>query len=324
MILGVPLFCMLLNLNTLKTILIIWGILSMILSLKGFVQTIHLDTVEKNLLAGPFAQTHMLWGRLRIFSFCCDAGQFGVQQAHATISGLILFLTSNTRKGKFFFLLMGLTGLWGMFASGTRGAIFVLFGGALVYCVLIRKAKLLLLGFVLTLGTFCFFRFTHIGDGNYQIYRMRTAVSPSNDASFNVRKYNQQILKAYLANRPFGGGLGSMDGGPLDSPLQRIPYDSGYVLTWGDQGIVGVILYIAMFLYFLMKGMYMVWFKIKNEWLRGVLIALIAGISGDMVAHYGNPVMIQHPTDLIITFSIALFFCAHHIDKELMDGENVT
>jgi hypothetical protein len=76
-------------------------------------------------------------------------------------------------------------------------------------------------------------------------------------------------------------------------------------------------MYIAMFLFFLIKGSLTVWFKIKNEWLRGVLIALIAGISGDAIAHYGNPVMFQHPTCATVFFSIAVIFMAQRLDKEL-------
>jgi hypothetical protein len=146
---------------------------------------------------------------------------------------------------------------------------------------------------------------------------MRTAFNPDKDPSYLLRKQNQQILKDYLDSRPFGGGLGSMDGGQEHSILHKIPYDSGYVLTWGDQGIVGVILYIAMYLYFLAMGTYKVWFVIKNEWLRGVLIAMIAGIGGDMIAHYGNPVMMQHPTLLVLVFSISTIFVSQHIDKEM-------
>ncbi|GHT21050.1 hypothetical protein FACS189430_00480 [Bacteroidia bacterium] len=322
--LTVPLFCMLLEYKTIKIVLFLWGVCSMILTAKGFMQTIRLDSEETMLLATPFAQTHLLWGKLRVFSLLCDAGQFGVQQAHAATAGAILFLISKKRTEKIFFLLMGLTGLWGMFASGTRGAIFVILGGAMAYTFLVKNMKLLILAVVLGGGFYVFMRYTHIGDGNYSIYRMRTAFQPKNDASFNVRMINQKKLKAYLASRPFGGGLGSMEHGPENSLLTKIPYDSGYVLTWGDQGIVGVLLYIAMYLYFLVQGAYAVWFKIKNEWLRGVLIALIAGISGDMVAHYGNPIMLQHPTDLILIFSIGVIFCAPRIDRKLSEDKSET
>ncbi|MDR1672841.1 MAG: hypothetical protein LBS09_05195 [Bacteroidales bacterium] len=314
----IPLFCILLNMKTLKSMLILWGACSVILTVKGFWQHyVGLDAEELNMMNDYMASTHLLWGKLRVFSLCSDAGQFGVQQGHALTAGAVLLLFAKTRKEQICYLFIALAGLYGMFDSGTRGAIFVPIGGLMLYCVLVKNTKLILTGLVLGIGFVCFMKYTTIGNGNYAIYRMRTAFNPDKDPSYIVRKQNQQILKDYLSSRPFGGGLGSMDSGSEHSLLKKIPYDSGYVLIWGDQGIVGVILYIAMYLYFLAVGTYKVWFVIKNKWLRGVLIAMIAGIGGDMIAHYGNPVMTQHPTLLVLVFSIATIFVAQHIDREM-------
>jgi hypothetical protein len=316
MIFTIPLFCILLKAPDIKTILILWGVFSLILSLKGFIQIqIGLDPPEKKALAA-MASTHLIWGNLRVFSLCSDAGQFGATQAYSAVLGLILFLSAKSTRQKAFFLLVAAAGMYGMFISGTRGAIFILFGGALAYCMLVKKVKLLLLCFFFAGGFFCFMRFTHIGDGVYAIYRMRSAFNPTEDASYLVRKNNQQILKSYLASRPFGGGLGSMELGPRGSVLKSIPYDSGYVLIWGDMGVVGLCLYIGMFLFFMIKGALVVWYKIKNEWLRGVLIAFIAGLGGILVANYGNPIILRPPLNVIMFFGIALIFVAPRLDKE--------
>ena len=323
MALSIPLFCLLIDVRSLKTMIILWGVFSMILTLKGFMQlNIRLDHADELFLAQNYT-THILWGKLRVFSFCSDAGQFGVQQAHAAVIGGILFLGAKNAKQRLFFLLMAFTGLYGMFISGTRGAIFVIFGAALAYCALVRKVKLLILAIILGGGFYYFMAFTNIGHSVYSIHRMRSAFRPGEDASYIVRKNNQAKLKTYLASRPLGGGLGSMGFGPSGSPLREIPSDSGYVLTWGDQGIIGLCMYIAMFLFFLFKGAQTVWFKIKNEWLRGVLIALIAGISGDAIAHYGNAVMLQHPTSTMIFLSIAVIYIAPRLDKAIMQEDEV-
>ena len=52
-----------------------------------------------------------------------------------------------------------------------------------------------------------FLKYTHIGSGNYQINRLRTALDPQ-EASLNVRFNNQKLIAQYLQGRPFGGGLG--------------------------------------------------------------------------------------------------------------------
>ena len=51
-----------------------------------------------------------------------------------------------------------------------------------------------------------------------------------------------------MASRPFGGGIGH--GGVKaqkylpNAYLSQVPTDSGYVLIWVEQGIVGLILYL--------------------------------------------------------------------------------
>ena len=72
-----------------------------------------------------------------------------------------------------------------------------------------------------------------IGQNNSMIRRMRTAFSPSKDASLNVRKENQRKLGEYLKYRPFGEGLG-LSGDGLGVKVSKrfttsIPTDSWYV-----------------------------------------------------------------------------------------------
>ena len=320
MVLSIPLFIMLLDIKTLKTVLILWGILSIIMSVKGFFQLhIGLDEADKLFLEGN--RFHMVGGKLRVFSYCSDAGQFGVQQGHAATIGALLFLTAKNGKQRLFFMLMALTGLYGMFASGTRGAIFVIFGGALAYCFLVRRIKLLLLGLFIAGGFYCFMSYTNIGSSVYAVQRMRTAFKPEQDPSYIARKINQATLKSYLRYRPFGGGLGAMQHGPKGTVLADTPFDSGYVLVWGDQGIVGLSIYIGMILLFLLKGTIVLWSKIKNEWLRGILIAVMASLVGVAIANYGNPVMMQHPTCVLYFLSVAIIYAAPRLDKSLQPQE---
>ena len=319
-ILSIPLFCLLLDIKSLKFILVLWGICSIILSVKAFSQlNIRLDEADNMFLWGN--NFHFVNGKLRAFSYLSDAGQFGVQQAHAATIGAFMFLASKNKKQRWFFLLMTLTGTYGMFVSGTRGAIFVPLASVLFYCFIIRRIKLMIIASVCAGGFFCFMYFTTIGNSNYNIYRMRTAFKPEQDASYIARKLNQAILKDYLKTRPFGGSIGAMQFGPRGTILKDIPYDSGFVLIWGDMGIVGLSLYISLIILFLIKGTLVVWYKIKNEWLRNILIAMMAGIVGISVSNYGNPVMLQHPTCVLYFLSVAIIYAAPRIDKSLQAEE---
>ena len=61
--------------------------------------------------------------------------------------------------------------------------------------------------------------YTSVGSSNYQVQRMRSALTPMNDPSFILRLQNQEKLKTYLSDLPFGAGIGtSTDMGARFSP----------------------------------------------------------------------------------------------------------
>ena len=192
MVISIPILCLMLDVKLLKILIVMWGVYSIIFTCKGFAQLhIGLDFADRIFLEGN--HLHMLWGHLRVFSFCSDAGQFGVQQAHAAASGAIFLLSiAKTRKQRLFFLIMTLTGMYGMFVSGTRGAIFVLFGAAFAYCCLIRRLKYLLIAVILTGGFYSVMTYTSVGSNIYAIQRMRTALNPEQDASYGTKNKSDE------------------------------------------------------------------------------------------------------------------------------------
>lgn len=95
-----------------------------------------------------------------------------------------------------------------MFMSGTRGAMIVPIGGLMLYTLMSKNLKACILGGLSLIFLYVFFAFTTIGQSNVMIRRMRTAFTPSEDASFNVRKENRQKLATYINTRPFGEGIG--------------------------------------------------------------------------------------------------------------------
>ena len=183
---------------------------------------------------------------------------------------------------KIFFGVTAALTFWGMMISGTRGAIFVPIAGFFIYFVSTKNIKILLLGMLVGAGAFVVLKFTKIGQGNYQIARMRTALDP-NDASFQVRLDNQKKLKSYLSHRPIGGGVGSAGyWGLRFSPgtfLAETPTDSWYVQIWAENGMVGLTIYICMILYLLMKGFWIIW-HLQDEVVKQYAMALFAGFLG--------------------------------------------
>jgi len=321
-ILLVPLGLMLFKrIRYLYLFLYIWGVFTILGTLKGLMQLyIGLDGGEQFWIDTIGGITHLVNGELRVFSFFSDAGQFGAAQGAGGIVGLLVAGSIKGKGNKIFFLIMGIMGMWGMMLSGTRGAIIVPMIGGLVYLILRRNLRVLIIGGSILLFMYLFFAHTWIGESNYQVSRMRTAFRPEQDASYQVRLDNRAILKVYLADKPFGGGIGSAGNwGQRFSPqgfLANVATDSWYVQVWAEQGIVGLVIHLFILSFILLKGFYIVMVRVKNTELHGILGALIAGYAGVMGASYGNGVLGQMPTGALVYLSWAFIFMAQQFDRE--------
>jgi len=290
-------------------LLYVWGVFSIIATLKGMMQLyIGVDSAEQAWLNAGAAETHILFGKLRVFSFFSDAGQFGANQGY---SGVVAIIYSMTKKGlpKIFFITVGVLGLYGMMISGTRGAISVPVIGFMTFFVLRKNIRILSFGMLIMLCLFVFFKYTTIAQGNDQIRRMRGAFDPNNK-SLQVRLDNQKILKGYLASRPFGGGIGHAgDKAQRFLPnafLSHVATDSWYVLIWAELGIVGLVFHLFILFYVIGKAAYKVMFKIRDPITKLKIGALISGMAGVMVASYGNAVFGGMPTALLMYASMAI------------------
>jgi hypothetical protein len=311
MFLLVPLTLLLINSNNrLDTFLYIWGIFSALATLKGIMQLkFGVDAAEQAWLNEGNYKTHILFGKLRVFSFLSDAGQFGGNQGYTAVVFTIYSMAQKNMRKKMFFVAVALLAFYGMIISGTRGAMGVPVAGFMAFFILRKNIRVLSIGVALLAVIFIFFKYTTIGQGNDQIRRMRTAFDP-NDASLQVRLDNQKILSKYMASRPFGGGIGH--GGVKaqrflpNAFLSQVATDSWYVLVWVEQGIVGLLLHLFILFYTVGKASYKVMFKIRDPLLKLKIMALISGMFGVMVASYGNAVLGGMPTGILIYISMAI------------------
>ena len=323
MLLSVILTLLLINTNQkLDHFLLLWGGFSILVSLKGILQnTIGVDPWEKAWLDEGAAETHLLYGKLRVFSFLSDAGQFGANQAYSGVVAIIVSSVEPNRRRKIFYLIVGILGLLGMLLSGTRGSISIPLVGFTLYFILKKNKAVMITGFFLLLSVFIFFKYTTIGQNNQQIRRMRTAFDP-NDASLQVRIENQKKLKVYLASRPFGGGIGHAGVKAQKylpyAVLSNIATDSWYVLIWAEQGIVGLSLHLFILFYIIGKACFLIMFRIRDPILKIKIAALASGMFGLMVAAYGNAVF-SLPTGLLIYISMALMLNSEVLDNKPED-----
>lgn len=261
--------------------------------------------------------THMLWGKLRVFSVFSNAGQFGPSQAQFSALCIILIFAVKKWSQKILLFVLAIAFFYGMMISGTRGALFALIGAAAFAIFLGRKFKVMLFGSIVLLGLIGFLKFTTIGNQNYGIYRLRSSLDPQ-DPSLNVRFINQKKLADYLSSRPLGGGLGVIGAFGHkyneDKYLSTIEPDSYWVKLWAMYGIIGFTLWFCMLMYLFGAAAGIIW-KIKDGRFRVKLIGLAAGNMGLFLCSYGNEVMNDMPSLIIIYLSFAILFLAPGLDK---------
>lgn len=208
---------------------------------------------------------------------------------------------------------------YGMLISGTRGALFALIIGAFFAIFLSKKFKALIIGGIFCFGFLFFLKYTYIGNGNYQIYRLRSALDPQ-DASLNVRFTTQKVLREYMSSRPFGAGLGTIGSFARQSNpgtfLSIVQPDSYWVKVWAMYGIVGFIIWLGIMMYILGKCCGIVW-KIKDKGLKIKGIALTSGFAGILFCSYGNEVINTMPSSIVVAMSWVFIYMMPRFDDRL-------
>lgn len=309
------------KLHTFLNIWIGWSALANLWAMKQMY--LGLNNAEQQWLNAGAYKTHLLFGKLRAFSFYSDAGQFGAAMAHMLLVCVILGFGPYKFKQKAIYWGLSIFFMWGMAISGTRGALIIPLSGIMVYLLLSRNFKVLIIG-VVTVGLlFSALKFTTISSGNYDIQRMRSGLNP-NDPSLLVRLENQKKISAYLTSRPLGGGIGSAGyWGQRFSPgtfLAETPTDSWYVRIWAETGIIGLTIHLAVIFVFLLTGLIVIFkmkYNIKN---RQTAIALFAGFVGIALASYGNQVLGQTPTSVVVFMSLGFIWLLYKWDNELKNS----
>jgi peptidoglycan/LPS O-acetylase OafA/YrhL len=89
-------------------------------------------------------------------------------------------------------------------------------------------------------------------------------------------------------------------------------------MIWAESGIIGLYLHLFILGWFVGKGMYICMFQIKNRELEVKTAALLCGVFGILVASYGNAVLGQFPTGILVYTSMAYVFMAPGLDKKII------
>ena len=311
------------NIKTIRQFLFLWAVLSLLAVLKAYIQkTYGFDAAELRwLFVEGGSNTHVLFYGIRYFSFFTDAGNFGTGMAFYGVVFGIYSLYVKGFKSKAFFFLTSLACAYGMIISGTRGSLAVPFAAFTLFAILSKKSSLMIITLTGVFFTFIFLNYTEYGQGNTYVRRMRSAFN-SDDPSLLIRLENQKKLRTYMWNKPFGVGIGMSTTSNIvnyrpDPVVSKIPSDSWYVRVWMETGIVGLGIHLINLLFIVAYGAYLVFFKLKNTELKGLITAFVCGLSGVYVAAYSLEIIGQFPTSFIMFMCMTLIFRSRIIDDEL-------
>ena len=313
--------------ETLMRYLKIWAILALFSAIWTWKQqNIGLTAAETSFLHGRGSTTHLIQGGtlIRYWSTFSDAANYGCNAAASAIAFLIFGITTKIKKSKWFFIIIAILVVKSMFASGTRTAIFCMAGGFAVYIVLSKSFKIAIPAMII--GGFFFFilAFTKIGHGNQQIRRMRSAFDKS-DASANARDINQQTMRKYMKDAPWGIGLG-MFGQQVPANnkynlMATIPTDSEYVFIWLRTGRIGITLFVITTLIMFGGACRIVFFKLKNPSLIGIGGGLCSAFVAIQLGGYANQVLMQFPNCMTFYGGLTIVYILPYLEPAWIEYE---
>ena len=281
------------------------------------------DHTEWVWLLAEGMKTHFVNGIIRYFSFFTDAANYGCNMAAtACIYGALFLTTTSSKSDKMFYGIVCVAATYGMMASGSRSAIFVLGAGLAAYCILSKRVTTLVTTAVLG-GLFIgLLAFTQIGQGNAMIRRMRSAFD-KDDNSLAVREINKAAMERYIDEKPFGLGAGIRGG---DVPptnknhyLATVAPDSTWVYVNIHYGHMGLFIFLLSYGGMIAAASSIILFRIKDKELSGMMAGLTSGAFAMFFAGYANQIMLQFPNCWLFFGNLSLVAIAVEIDKTILD-----
>lgn len=272
------------------------------------------------------SRTHILNGGtlIRYFSTFSDAANYGCNAASASVAFIIFAITTKINKLRIFFAIVSIIVIYGMFQSGTRTAIYCLAAGLMIYVVLSKSIKIAI-PFSIVFAFFAFILvFTNIGQGNQQIRRMRSAFN-KDDASANVRDINKTAINKYIADAPWGIGVGmNYDNVPSNNKynkLASIPPDSEYVFIWVHTGKIGITFFLITTALMFFGACYVVLFKLESKSLMGIGAGLCAAFVSIQLGGYANQILMQYPNCLIFYGGLSIVYILPYLEPDWIELE---
>jgi putative inorganic carbon (hco3(-)) transporter len=261
-------------------------------------------------------QLFFQWGRMRVFSILSDAMTFGIMMAYMGIFCFIYATAPMKQTSRAFLVFSGIIMFWVSAYSGTRTCFALIPLGFVFYALMTMSRNVAIAsGIFILLGAGLMLKST----GNAVIYRIQSSFKPTEDASVQIRYFNQQRIRPHIYSHPIGFGLGSTGLWARrftpDSFLAKFAHDSYYVRLAVEEGWIGLALYMF-FLFTVLKRALYFYLRTKDPTIKTLYLAIMTSLFMLAVANYPQEAIVQLPTSLVVY----VFFAAIVRLKDFDEG----
>lgn len=302
-----------------KLLIKVWLALSLFAALYAFRQEyVGFFEFEKRSLDDPqIVSLYFINGLWRKFSIFNDPVVYAYNMVISALVCIALIWGKATSfKKKIVLGIMTLIFLKAMLFSGTRGA-YVLIPFALAMFIIMNFTKKMVPFAIF--AALAFITLLKMPTGNPSIQRFQSAFAPSDDASYNVRKYNQKRIQPYILSHPFGGGLGATGAWGArfapDSFLASFPPDSGFIRVAVELGWLGLLIFCT-FLYIVLKTGITNFYRIQDPELKAYCLAMLLVLFALVLGNLPQEALVQFPTNIMFYMVIALLNITYRLDRE--------
>jgi hypothetical protein len=153
---------------------------------------------------------------------------------------------------------------------------------------------------------------------------MRSAFN-KNDASASVRDINQEAIRKYIADAPWG--IGFLDGwGDIPAnnkyrKLSTISPDSEYVFIWVHSGPIGITVFLITTAMMFLGACRIVFFRLKSPSLIGIGASFCSAFVAIQLGGYANQVLMQFPNCLLFYGGLSIVYILPYLESDWIKHE---
>lgn len=260
-------------------------------------------------------------GHWRKFSIFSDPVAFAYNMNMAAIFCIALIASKIPAWKRVVLLMFTVTFLLSMLYSGTRAANVLVPAALFLFAIIRYNKQVLLFSCLAALGLIVLI---NVPTGDPNIQRFQTAFRPNEDASYKLRKYNQERIKPYIYSHPIGFGLGATGGWGKrfgdGSVVSQFQPDSGYIRVAVELGPVGLLIFCTL-MFIIMRAGINNYYRIKDPELKMYSLGLLLVVFAYNIANFPQEALVQFPSNVFFSLDIALITVLYRLDKQKQQAE---